>query len=79
MSIESSIWNQWYPLAVVEDLVDGRIYRTSLLGHEIRFGRDAEGHFSATRDDDGGSPCRTTTLYHTHWVCLGEPDGDFSR
>lgn len=77
MSIESSIWNQWYPLAVVEDLVDGRIYRTSLLGHEIRFGRDAEGHFSATRDDDGGLPCRTTTLYHTHWVCLGEPDGGF--
>ena len=72
MSIEPCIWNQWYPLAVVEDLVASQIYRTRLLGVELSYQCDADGHFSVWQADDSGHPYTSKTLYHTHWVCLGE-------
>lgn len=77
MQIEAAVWNEWYPVAVVEDLKDGFQHRTSVLGCEIDYGRDAEGNFIANLADGSGKPCRTQTRYHTHWVSLGTPDDGF--
>ncbi|CAI8711264.1 MULTISPECIES: aromatic ring-hydroxylating oxygenase subunit alpha [Pseudomonas] len=77
MQIEAAVWNEWYPVAVVEDLKDGFQHRTSVLGYEIDYGRDAEGTFIAHLADGSGKPCRTQTRYHTHWVSLGTPDDSF--
>lgn len=77
MKIEAVVWNEWYPVAVVEDLQDGIQYRTRVLGYEIEYGRDCEGVFNARLTNEAGAACRTQTRYHTHWVSLGEPDDTF--
>lgn len=57
MEIEAAVWNEWYPVAVVQDLKDGSHYRTRILGCEIAYGRDAAGVFSAHLADGSGTPC----------------------
>lgn len=76
MSIESVVWDEWYPVAIVEDVVPDRTYRTQLLGHAIEYRRDAAGQFSAWRADRQQQPCATQTRYHAHWVSLGQPRHD---
>ena len=76
MSIESVVWDEWYPVAIVEDVVPDRTYRTQLLGHAIEYRRDAAGQFSAWRADRQQQPCVTQTRYHAHWVSLGQPRHD---
>ena len=73
MSIESVVWDEWYPVAIVEDVAPDRTYRTQLLGHAIEYRRDAAGQFSAWRADGQRQPCATQTRYHAHWVSLGHP------
>jgi phenylpropionate dioxygenase-like ring-hydroxylating dioxygenase large terminal subunit len=76
MNIEATVWNEWYPVAVAQDIEDGVQYRTRVLDVDIEYGRDAEGVFGA-RLADGAGKCRTSTHYHTHWVSLGEPGSGF--
>ena len=81
MSIETAVWDEWYPVAVVDDVANGRRYRTRLLDRDIEFGCDADGVFSAVlaqgNGKSGGLACRTQTRYLTHWVSLGEPAPGF--
>lgn len=77
MEIEAAVWNEWYPVAVVEDLKDGLQYRTHLLGREIEYGRGEDGVFGACLAGRERTPCRTQTRFHTHWVSLGAPREDF--
>lgn len=75
---EHTIWNEWYPVAVTEDLQKGRRYRTRLLGQDVEYGCDHDGEFAAYRStEEGLRTCRTQTRYHTHWVSLGNPEGGF--
>lgn len=77
-SIEASVWNEWYPVAVVEDVPRNSRQQTRLLDVDIEFSRDDSGVFSARRLDDG-TPCRAITRFHACWVSLGEPaDGFFA-
>ncbi|MES2257399.1 MAG: aromatic ring-hydroxylating dioxygenase subunit alpha [Pseudomonadota bacterium] len=79
MKIEAGVWNEWYPVALAQDLKNGAIARTRLLDREIEFGCDDDGVFGARLADGSGNACRVQTRYHTHWVSLGEPaDGFFS-
>ncbi|WP_373376134.1 aromatic ring-hydroxylating dioxygenase subunit alpha [Cupriavidus nantongensis] len=75
-SIEASVWNEWYPVAVVEDVPRNTRQQTRLLDVDIEFSRDDSGAFSARRLDHG-TPCRAITRFHTCWVSLGNPDDGF--
>lgn len=73
MQIESVVWDEWYPVAIADDVAPNRTYHTQLLGHAIEYRRDAAGQFSAWRADSERQPCETLTRYHAHWVSLGHP------
>lgn len=75
MDIEPIVWNEWYPVAAVEDVSAGASYQTCLLGEEVEYSQSRDGVFSARRM--GGGACRVQTRYHTHWVSLGEPGTPF--
>lgn len=75
--IEDAIRNEWYPVAVVEDLQSNVLYRTRLLGQDIQYSIDEAGNFAAHRTDSSSTPCRTQTRYFTHWVSLDEPAEGF--
>ncbi|MFZ6649145.1 aromatic ring-hydroxylating dioxygenase subunit alpha [Undibacterium sp. TJN25] len=77
MEIEAAVWNEWYPVAIMEDIADGRQYRTRILDRQITYGRDKDGVFSASLADGSATACRTQTCYHTYWVSLGEPAEGF--
>lgn len=73
MTIESIIHDQWYPLAVTEDLANGASGHTHLLGQPISYRKDQQGQFSACSTTTPTRHYPTLTRHHTHWVCLGEP------
>ena len=76
--IEACVWNEWYPVAVVDDVAPGRQYQSHLLNERISYWCTPDGEFSAQRETSNGSvPCRTQTRYHLHWVSLGDPADDF--
>ena len=77
MTVESVTWDEWYPVAIIEDLVPGKVYKTRLLGQSIEYSCAASGAMSAWRCDAARTPCRTFTRYHTHWVSLGNPPDRF--
>lgn len=77
MEIEAAIRNGWYPVAIVDDLEDGKRYKTRLLGEQVEYGRDRAGVFTAQRA--GAGACHVDTRLHTHWVSFGEaPEPFFS-
>lgn len=76
--IEACVWNEWYPVAVVDDVVPGRHYQSRLLNEEISYWCAPDGQFSAQRHtSDGSVTCHTQTRYHLHWVSLGNPCDNF--
>jgi phenylpropionate dioxygenase-like ring-hydroxylating dioxygenase large terminal subunit len=77
MRIEDFVWNEWYPVAVLEDLQPGVVYQTRLLGEEVAYRRSDGGRFSAWRCNTEQTPCSTYTRFHTLWVTLGKPNRPF--
>ncbi|HLQ85357.1 MAG TPA: hypothetical protein VK110_04320 [Salinisphaeraceae bacterium] len=77
MRIESVIWDEWYPVAIADDLQPGRTCKTQLLGHGIEYGCDSEGKLTAWHAGKPEQQCRTQTRYLTHWVSLGDPQEPF--
>src|SRR5699024_8516350 len=77
MRVESVVWDEWYPVAIVDDLIPDKRYTTKLLGHDIEYVVTTGGTLSAWRAQDSTVACRTQTRYHTHWVSLGAPEGPF--
>lgn len=77
MQVESVVWDEWYPIAIVDDLIQDKCYTTTLLGHDIEYVCAADGTLSAWRAQDATVACRTQTRYHTHWVSLGTPAEPF--
>lgn len=79
MDIEAVTVDRWYPVATVDDLKNGDVHVTQVLGRRIEYGRTREGQFSARLAEGTGSPCRSQTRFHTHWISLGTPpDGLFT-
>ncbi|MBS0405343.1 MAG: aromatic ring-hydroxylating dioxygenase subunit alpha [Proteobacteria bacterium] len=77
MTVESVVWDEWYPVAIAEDVTPCKVYKTRLLGHSIEYACDAAGRLTAWRDNAERTPCRALTRYHAHWVSLGEPSDGF--
>src|SRR5699024_6484756 len=77
MQLESVILDEWYPVAVIDDLQPDQYYTTQLLGHDIEYRRDADGTFAAWYAGRPAATCKTQTRYHTHWVSLGNPNVPF--
>ncbi|WP_233835552.1 aromatic ring-hydroxylating oxygenase subunit alpha [Paraburkholderia sp. ZP32-5] len=77
MDIESAVLDEWYPVAIAEDVRTGVAYRTQVLGMDITYGCADDGVFSASFADGREHPCHTRTSFHTHWVCLGTPREGF--
>ncbi|MFX1676262.1 aromatic ring-hydroxylating dioxygenase subunit alpha [Paraburkholderia sp. A2WS-5] len=75
MAIESSVLDEWYPVAVIEDVEPGVTYPTRLLGTPVNYALDDMGAVRATRTDTG-SPCQVRQRLHTVWLSLGEPPAD---
>ena len=73
MTIESVVWDEWYPVAIAEDVTPCKVYKTRLLGHSIEYACDADGRVTAWHGNAERTPCKALTRYHTHWVSLGDP------
>lgn len=77
MTIESVVWDEWYPVAIAEDVTPCKVYKTRLLGHSIEYACDADGRVTAWHGNAERTPCKALTRYHTHWVSLGDPPERF--
>ena len=75
MSIEAAVLDEWYPVAVIEDVKPGVAYSTRLLGAPVEYLSDGTGAVRATRTDTA-KPCRVQLRFHTVWLSLGEPQAD---
>ncbi|MDR3099087.1 MAG: aromatic ring-hydroxylating dioxygenase subunit alpha [Paraburkholderia sp.] len=72
MTMESAVLDEWYPVAVIEDVKPGVAYSTRLLGVPIEYRSDGARAVQATRTDTG-RPCRAQLRLHTVWLSLGDP------
>lgn len=79
MQLESVVLNEWYPVAVVDDLQPGTRYTTQLLGQHIEYCCNADGALAAWYAGKPDATCKTQTRYHTHWVSLGNPSEPFFK
>lgn len=77
MPVEAFVWNEWYAVAIVDDLRPATIYHTRLLGQPLEYALGEDGAFAAWHAGDTSARCQTLTRYHTHWVSLGEPSRPF--
>lgn len=57
MTVESVVWDEWYPVAIAEDVTPCKVYKTRLLGHSIEYACDAAGRQTAWRDNAERTPC----------------------
>jgi phenylpropionate dioxygenase-like ring-hydroxylating dioxygenase large terminal subunit len=68
---EALIWNDWHPIAAIEQLQRGRDFATRLFGHDLSIdgcGRVCSQTFPGT--------IHVATRYGLLWACLGTPDRD---
>jgi phenylpropionate dioxygenase-like ring-hydroxylating dioxygenase large terminal subunit len=62
------VWNDWYPIAALEQLGSGPPFRTRLLGHALEIASTREVH-SPTHPEQ----IHVATRYGVLWACLGTP------
>lgn len=77
MTIESVVWDEWYPVAIQDDVEVGRRYKTQLLGRGIEYMRTADGTLIAWDSGEPQALYCARTKYRTCWVSLGRPQDKF--
>lgn len=77
MAIEAVALNEWYPVAIVDDVSVGREYTTRLLGTGVSYVRSAEDRLTAWNPASKGDTFEATMRYRTCWVSLGSPTREF--
>lgn len=70
------IRNQWYALAALDEIDDGRTTRTLLLDEPVAYRLDETGTAHAEATSDGRTrPLETVCAYGYLWTTVGEPEG----
>jgi phenylpropionate dioxygenase-like ring-hydroxylating dioxygenase large terminal subunit len=72
MQIEAITLNEWYPIALLADVVSGTEIRTKVLGTDLVCRLEEDGFMSARRSR-GGALYITSQHYGAWWVSLGSP------
>lgn len=76
--------NLWHVIASCEELAEGVIVRTRLLGDSVAFTRDVDGEIAAWRYPHGSEPCLpeksdrlpVQAKYNYIWTTFGTPNAD---
>jgi len=64
-------FNEWYPVAVAEQLEIGKVRETVLLGEPVRVTRETDDRVRVIRSD--GSDCPVAVRFDHVWTSPGEP------